>query len=195
MQIPAAVFDRLVERQAVENLGSELRCELCGYWFQQADMGADRLASVARAGCRLAATPHPNRIGDALKPLGYTAGNRNIRFTQLALDHRIPRLGFGSVELDNVRITCTFCNNGKLAYRRSHEALSPIVAGSLGLVPPRLPHSQLRQLAFATAVWHQGACQSCGGTPRHAELSIVVPARSPSWFVPWNVAVVCYDCR
>jgi 5-methylcytosine-specific restriction endonuclease McrA len=191
LQIPAAVFDQLVEKQAVENLGSELRCELCGYWFQADDMGADRLAAANRVGCRLASTPHPNRIGDPLKPLGF----RNIRFTQLALDHRIPRLGFGSVELDNVRITCTFCNNGKLAYRRSHEAISPIVAGSLGLVPPRLPHSQLRQLAFATAVWHHGACQACGGTPRHAELSIVVPARRQAWLVPWNVTVVCYDCR
>ncbi|MDB4962528.1 MAG: hypothetical protein JWP01_2527 [Myxococcales bacterium] len=189
--IPVAVFERLIERQATQNLGAELRCELCGYWFQSTDVeGADRQAAIARVGCVFANSPHPNRIGDPIKPLGFG----KARFTTLTLDHKIPRLGFGSVEFDNIRVVCRFCNQGKMSYRRSHEALSPIIAGALSLVPPRVPHSQLRQLTFTSSVWHQGSCRLCGGTPRHAELTISVRRGAASWLVPWNVDVVCYDC-
>ncbi len=191
-RIPLTVFERLIERQARHNIGAELRCELCGYWFQTTDVdGLDRQATIASVGCRLATSPHPNRIGDPIKPLSFGT----TRFTTLTLDHKIPRRGFGSVEVDNIQITCKFCNHGKMSYRRSHEALSPIVAGALSLVPPRIPHSQLRQITFTASVWHRGVCRLCGGTPRHAELTITVRRGAGSLLVPWNVDVVCYDCR
>lgn len=188
--------NRETERQVLmstiaEHPQKQLRCAICGYHFTENDIkGAGRREICEESGGQLADAKHPRRLDDELKPREYT---------RLELDHVVPELGLGWTEKDNLQVLCQFCNNGRLAFRRSLEPLSTLVAGSLGVFPSGRNHSITRQAASVAAIAQSGGiCSNCHKTSNDVELTVrlrTCEEGSRLWFVPWNVEVVCYECK
>jgi 5-methylcytosine-specific restriction endonuclease McrA len=180
------VFEYAISR----NPRSEVRCTICGYHFVQGDLGTARSELIRELGGELARSPEPGRIEDELKPRIYS---------QLEIDHIVPEEGFGWSDTTNLQLACSYCNRGRLIFRRALEPLSTMVAGSLGTHPPSRLHRMPRQvIVVACLLCGDGRCSVCAKSRIDTELTVQL--RSPGvqarmWFVPWNLETVCYRCK
>lgn len=168
----------------------EVRCVICGYWFRQDDLGNIRQALATDAGLRLATEFDPGRLNDDMKPAAYS---------QLEIDHIVPEEGLGWTEIDNLQITCQFCNRGRLIFRRSLEPISTMIAGALSAFPETRGHRITRQVIVVAAIRSSGStCTRCGATCTDRELTAQLRTDNRDnrmWCVPWNLEVLCYRCR
>lgn len=167
----------------------EVRCSICGYHFQEKDVGSDRLAWAKSLGINFASSYDPGRLNDDLK---------SKAFSRLEVDHVVPEQGLGWTELDNFQFACQFCNNGRLIFRRPLEAVSTMIAGAMCAFPPTRPHQITRQVIMVSAIGNANyRCSTCGIDKSDAELTAQVKSGiddNRMWFVPWNLEVTCYRC-
>lgn len=176
-----------------------LRCQLCGYHFRREDMGEPRYRMVDNLQGRLSQFHHPGRLADPLKPYRLVSHNKKpTSLTKLTIDHKVPELGFGWTEQDNLLVACQWCNRGKLIYRRSLEPISTLIAAGLSLCPETSSkHQVTQQIAAVAVVLHSGrSCRICQKGVALVELSIRVNPEGIGtraiW--PWSTEVRCYDC-
>lgn len=159
----------------------ELRCAICGFQFRPGDLSASRLLLAEQYELRFADDVLPERRRDKYKP---------PEKTTLHVDHVVPRIGFGPTRTENLQILCEFCNAAKFVYRRALENMPAYVAGS---APPLdgIPSSRVRRHSVVAALMRYGRCATCSAGPNDRELTV---RPTEPWFVPWTLAVYCYDC-
>ena len=167
--------------QATRRLGEEMRCASCGYHFRTDDVAQRR---------RLA-EQYEFVFADRLLPGRQNDHYKDPTQTSLEIDHIIPRAGWGPTRVDNLQLLCKFCNQGKMIFRWSLEALSSIVAASVAPIDGQSPRWAVRQAIVAAFAFGEHSCGSCGRSSRRVELTARPESR---WLVPWHIAVCCYDC-
>jgi 5-methylcytosine-specific restriction endonuclease McrA len=172
----------------------EVRCRICGFHFREQDISPWKKDLIDERHFVLAKYLHPKRQTDTIK----STIVKQTPLTRLEIDHIVPREGLGWDSVDNLRITCRFCNNGKLAFRRALEPLSTVIAGAFCCFPDGREHTILRQVSAVSAIQSAGGkCSSCSRDIRDRELTVIpqnIDDESRMWFVPWNVQVLCYEC-
>ena len=182
--------NELFRHVAISHPRQELRCAVCGYHFQLSDLGAARRELADEAGLLFAADFDPGRLNDDMKPQEYS---------RLEIDHIVPEEGLGWDSLDNLQITCQFCNFGRLIFRRPLEPVSTMMAGALSAFPPARTHRVTRQVIVVSALRNSGyRCSKCAVTNIERELTAQLRGEeetSRMWCVPWNLEVLCYRCR
>src|SRR5262249_2306811 len=142
-----------------------------GYHFRAADLGDDRLETARSLGIQLAEFYHPRRQDDPFKPVVF--GRKEMPATRLTIDHTVPEEGLGSTAFDNLRLVCSFCNNGKLIFRRALEPVSTSVAGALCSYPEGREHNMLRQVNMVAQLRaSSGRCSRCDNDIRNVELTV-----------------------
>jgi hypothetical protein len=159
----------------------ELRCACCGFHFRRRDLSSERGILADQVDLLFASDLGPHRRRDRFKPPEKTA---------LHVDHVVPRIGFGPTRSDNLQVLCEFCNTGKLIYRRALECAPICVAGS---APPldSFPPPAVRRQSVVAALMRYRRCCSCRRGPDECELTV---RPTEAWFVPWTLAVYCYEC-
>ena len=196
--VSADLAQQVIERAISDNPTDELRCHICGFHFRSDDMGQRRKDAVSLVGGKLALYIHPNRLADQLKVWQIPTGKGGVRkLTELSIDHVVPQSGFGWTSADNLAPMCTFCNTGKMIYRRSMEPLSVLVASALDLCPEGRRHTLGRQIAtVALLLYSSTRCGRCGKGPSEVELTVSVQRerKAVRAIVPGPAEVVCYSC-
>jgi 5-methylcytosine-specific restriction endonuclease McrA len=186
--ITDSMFNSVLQRFRDEVSSSHLRCEVCGYHFRRIDVGDARAEMVLDLGLEFSRTQNLRRTQDVYKP---------SRFCKLTLDHVVPEEGFGWTSTENLQITCEFCNQGRLIFRRALEPLSTMAAGATSAFPESRPHRKTRQvIAVASIAYSNGNCTLCENNKSNSELTVRLKSNQASalWFSPWNLEVVCYGC-
>ncbi len=186
--ITDSMFNSVLQRFRDEVSSSHLRCEVCGYHFRRNDVGEARAEMVRDLGLEFARTQNLRRTHDVYKPSDRC---------KLELDHVVPEEGFGWTSSENLQITCQFCNQGRLIFRRALEPLSTMAAGATSAFPESRPHRITRQvIAVASLAYSNGNCTLCENNKSNSELTVRLKTDKASalWFSPWNLEVVCYGC-
>lgn len=191
--VPPDVYRDTVSALLQTTRARELRCEACGYHFLSDDLGDDRREIIADLSPAYAASRHPRRLTDPLKPWQTNRGNS---LTRLTIDHVTPEAGFGWTGDGNHAVLCFLCNEAKAIYRSPMEPVSTVVAATLQASPETRAHSRPRQIAVWAAIAASGACAACGDTTGYTELTVALPdeMRNLRWLAPWSAEVICYEC-
>ena len=186
--ISDTTFDLLISARKGKSADLHLRCDVCGYAFRECDVGETRLALIQDHRFALAQKYHPRREVDVFKPIGKT---------KLEVDHIVPEEGYGWTSNDNLQVTCQFCNQGRLIFRRSLEPLSTMAAGATSAYPTsRGSRITLQVIAVSAIDSADGICRYCNASKNEREMTVRLRPNSPSefWCVPWNLDVLCYEC-
>ena len=81
---------------------------------------------------------------------------------------------------------------------RSLEPISLFSAGAFSIIPKQRPQTILRQTIVVATIRSSGSkCSKCGKNNQEEELTVETKENeaSESWFVPWNLDVICYQCK
>ena len=187
-------YDALLEKCAEQTTRGELRCNCCGYHFRRKDLNEAQNKVVDRLGIVLAATVHPGRNEDPLKPL-QSRTKFQEPLTKLTIDHVTPELRFGWTYPDNLAILCTFCNQAKLAYRRPLDAVSIFCAGALSDFWVDDPATRVRDMIMVAIIRaNNSSCHICKNNWAEIELTVFRDVDDTIAFSPLAMKAICYDC-
>jgi hypothetical protein len=158
-----------------------LRCASCGYHFRRCDMNSSRRKMIDDVGLRLSDAMRTERSGDPIK---------SSSFTQLEVDHIIPRVGLGPSDVSNLQVLCQLCNQGKMIFETGFESLSILAAAAYSF-NFAMSYKPNRTIFYACLFVNGRRCNRCGRSSAQQELTI---EPLEEWFTPWTVRVACYDC-
>ncbi|MFZ4127850.1 HNH endonuclease [Streptomyces cellulosae] len=139
---------------------SKPHCWICGFRFE------DRSVDAFLSGRAYASTAHP--FVDFLYPRGRNAGDLSI-----AIDHVFPVAAGGSGDLDNLRLSCSWCN-------RSKSSILDLYASTTYRADYK--HPEFGWLSLPNYGWASrvlalsGACSKCGLSQGEGELVLAAPA-------------------
>jgi 5-methylcytosine-specific restriction endonuclease McrA len=184
-------------KSLVDSGQTELRCQNCGYHFKESDLSLQR-ANIARSeGLQFADRWHIRRANnsDLLKP----TNTPRQSLTGLTIDHIVPEEGLGWTTLDNLQILCSFCNSGKLIYRRPLEPISLFVAAGLyDYLGDREMNRVLQSIVVSSFAFNENKCAYCSKPVSSVELTAQrvkdYDAGQTRTCAPWNFRSVCYEC-
>jgi hypothetical protein len=158
------------------------RCYLCGYEFS--DHARDRLLGRSTAG-----QPEPSNLPllvDFTRPRGLVP-----RDLMIEIDHVAPVANGGKTILDNLRLSCGWCNRVKAANTSLYTAPSgysgEITSRELGIVTVPQPLWVLRLVAT------RGRCEEpsgCSAVLATSEL-FLAPRNPQGTITPTNAMVTC----
>ena len=186
----------VVEREVFEKYkthwSNELRCQLCGYHFREADLTSRRSALCSEFELSLASSIDPLREEDELKPI--SSENRNRYYLQCELDHRIPHSDLGPAISNNIQVLCRFCNQGKLGSNFSYDLLSTHATNAILKAYELSTVGHILTTVVSRLREGPSYCHFCGPEISHINKKELTTFHTKeSWFVPWNLLIVCYD--
>lgn len=160
---------------------TNLRCACCGYHFRRCDLSEPKRKIVEACGLEFSDRIPIQRESDRVKIPSYT---------ELEVDHIVPRTGWGPSDPPNLQFLCRLCNQGKLNFESGYETLSVLAAGAYSL-EFSVASRPNRTIFYASMMMNDRRCCCCDVTAESAELTIVP---FDEWFTPWTSQVWCYGC-
>lgn len=191
--ISRAIFDELQKQKKKgerKNIPFEIKqelidicdgkpfCWVCGYKFRNEAVSNFLDSTRYRV-------PLPNWI-DIYKPIGLTP--RDVR---IEVDHIFPVSDGGGAEVDNIRISCGWCNSHKGAHGSLYDVSGSALSGKLNGKPVSLPQPfwVIRLLSVLKKTFPGST--HCAATSEK-ELT-VTPQNMLGQMTPANLLVVSYD--
>jgi 5-methylcytosine-specific restriction endonuclease McrA len=173
-------FDSKVKYSLFDIYGPQVRCWICGYKFSQwaIDKFLERGTNIS--------IPQPQFV-DYLKLHGLKK-----RDFQIEVDHMFPFSHGGDDDLNNLRLTCGWCNNHKSDRLSLYDVVSKpssINHPKLGRVSVPHPFWIVRLLCLHRKCEHEGGCNK---TVENSELTVGARHINGS-MNPMNLRVTCIE--
>ena len=136
---------------------------------------------------------HPRRITDVLKPVTSRGGKGlTQRWTELEIEHVVPRAALGSGSQDNLVVACRWCNSGKNVFRSFAEEHPVLLAHAFASLRETASTQSLAR-AFFCVLNRSRQCDKCDRGPDDVELTIRAGTRH-GWRKAFMLGTRCYDC-